>query len=421
MFIDKTKLSLVAGDGGNGIVAYRREKYVPMGGPAGGDGGRGSDIIFVGDRNLSTLLDLRYNKIIKGRKGENGMNNRAHGRGASPVYVKVPVGTVIKDKDNELIADITQDQQEVVIAKGGRGGRGNVKFATNSNPAPDIAENGEPGQNMEVIVELKLLADVGLVGLPSVGKSTLLSVVTAAKPEIADYHFTTIVPNLGVVKDEDGFSFVMADLPGLIEGASQGKGLGIQFLRHIERCRVIVHVVDMAAVEGRDPIEDFEKVNSELEEYNPSLLKRPMIVVANKADLDGFEENYNRFYDKYRDKYPIFKVSSLSNQGLREVLYKITEILQNTDTIYETFDTIKVYKFENEDEFNINIDEDGIYVLTGPKVERLFAMSRFDSDEQIAMFARKMRHYGIDDALRKAGAKDGDSVNIEGLIFEFIE
>ncbi|WP_423364621.1 GTPase ObgE [Mycoplasma sp. P36-A1] len=420
MFIDKVKLELFAGDGGNGIVAFRREKYVPMGGPAGGDGGSGADIVFVGDRNLSTLLDLRYNRIIKAEKGENGMSKRKHGKGSKPRYIKVPVGTIIKDFNNELIADITKDGQEAIIAKGGRGGRGNVRFSSNANPAPDIAENGEPGEAIEVIVELKLLADAGLVGMPSVGKSTLLSVVTAAKPEIADYHFTTIVPNLGVVQADDGSSFVMADLPGLIEGASQGKGLGHQFLRHIERCRVIVHIIDMAAVEGRDPIEDFEKINRELEEYNPSLMKRPMIVVANKADMAGFEENYNKFYDKYRDQYEIFKVSAITKSGLSSVLYRISELVRETNIVYDTFDTVKVYRFEDEDSFDITKDGD-VFVLSGPKIERLFKMTNFNTEDGIARFARKMRHLGIDDALRKAGIKHGDLVKIEEFMFEFID
>lgn len=420
MFVDKVKLTLKAGDGGNGMSAFRREKYVPMGGPSGGDGGRGGDIIFRGDRNLSTLLDLRYNKVIKASKGENGMNKKCHGSNAQPTIVKVPVGTIVKDSDGEMIADIVNDGQEKVVASGGRGGRGNVRFATNGNPAPDISENGEPGEDIDVIVELKLLADVGLVGLPSVGKSTFLSVVTAAKPEIADYHFTTIVPNLGVVKSDDGNSFVMADLPGLIEGASQGKGLGIQFLRHIERCRVIVHIVDMAAVEGRDPIEDFEKINAELEAYNPSLIKRPMIVVANKADLDGFEENFNRFYDKYYDQYEIFKVSTIIHEGLQAVLYRISELLKESVLTYETFDNVKVYKFEDEDQFEITKDED-VYVLTGPKISRLFKMTNFDSEEGVARFAQKLRYYGIDDALREAGAKNKDLVRIEDFIFEFVE
>lgn len=420
MFIDKTKLHLSAGDGGDGMVAFRREKYVPMGGPAGGDGGKGSDIIFRGDRNLSTLLDLRYNKKVKGPKGQNGMSQKAHGKNAEPTIINVPVGTTIKDANDELIADIVRDGQEEIIAKAGRGGRGNVRFASNSNPAPNISENGEPGQELDVIVELKLLADCGLVGLPSVGKSTFLSVVTAAKPEIADYHFTTIVPNLGVVKVDDGSSFVMADLPGLIEGASQGKGLGMQFLRHIERCRVIVHIVDMAAVEGRDPIEDFEKINKELAEYNPALMKRPMIVVANKNDLDSFDENYNRFYDKYRDQYEIFKVSTIKHEGISPVLYRIKELLEETIEMYDTFDTVKVYKFEDEDSFEV-VKEDGVYVLKGPKIERAFKMTNFNTEDGVARFARKMRHMGIDDELRRLGAKNGDIVRIMDFEFEFLE
>jgi len=420
VFVDKVKLELHAGDGGNGMVAFRREKYVPMGGPAGGDGGNGSDIIFVGDRNLSTLLDLRYNRVIKADKGENGKSKRQHGKASNPRYIKVPVGTVIKDENNELIADITKDGQEAIIAKGGRGGRGNVRFATNANPAPDIAENGEPGEVMDVIVELKLLADVGLVGLPSVGKSTFLSVVTAAKPEIADYHFTTIVPNLGVVKDDEGNSFVMADLPGLIEGASQGKGLGHQFLRHIERCRVIVHIVDMASVEGRDPIEDFETINKELEEYNPGLMKRPMLVAANKMDMPGFEENYDRFYEKYRDQYEIFKISAITREGISALLYRVGQLVRETNIIFETFDTVKVYKYHDDDYYEITKDGD-VFVLEGPRIEKLFKMTNFNTDDGIARFARQMRQMGIDDALRAKGIQNGDLVRIEDFVFEFID
>lgn len=420
MFIDKTRLELNAGDGGDGMVAFRREKYVPLGGPAGGDGGDGSDIIFQGDRNLSTLLDLRYNKKIKGPKGQNGMSKSRHGKNAEPTIIRVPVGSTIKDTNDELIADIIRDGQEVVIAKGGRGGRGNIRFASNSNPAPHLSENGEPGQELEVIVELKLLADCGLVGLPSVGKSTFLSVVTAAKPEIADYHFTTIVPNLGVVQVADGSSFVMADLPGLIEGASQGKGLGMQFLRHIERCRVIVHIVDMAAVEGRDPIEDFEKVNQELKEYNPDLLKRPMIVVANKADLASFTKNYERFYDKYHDQYEIFKVSTIKHEGIEPVLYRIKELLEENSAVPETFDKVKVYKFEDEESFEI-VKEDGVFVVQGPKIERLFKMTNFNTEDGIARFARQLRRLGIEDELRSLGAKNGDTVRVMDFEFEFID
>ena len=420
MFVDKVKLKLEAGDGGNGIVAFRREKYVPLGGPAGGDGGMGGDIIFKGDRNLSTLLDLRYNKIIKGLKGENGMPKKCHGKNAEATIIRVPIGTIVKDNEGMLLADITKDDQEMVIAKGGRGGRGNARFATNNNPAPDISENGEPGEKLDVVVELKLLADVGLVGLPSVGKSTFLSVVTAAKPEIADYHFTTIVPNLGVVKSGDGFSFVMADLPGLIEGASQGKGLGLQFLRHIERCRVIVHLIDMSGKEGRDPLEDFAKINQELFEYNETLRQRKMIVVANKMDLPHAEENFNRFYDEYHEYYDIFPVSTLKHEGLRDVLFKISDILKNNPIIYDTFDAVKVISYNDEDYIAVDYHDDAYYI-SNSKVEKAFAMTNFNTDEGASRFSKLMRNYGVDDALRKAGAKNGDTIVILDYAFEFID
>ncbi|MDR3215561.1 MAG: GTPase ObgE [Bacilli bacterium] len=420
MFVDKVKLKLEAGDGGNGIVAFRREKYVPLGGPAGGDGGRGSDIIFKGDRNLSTLLDLRYNKIIKGNKGENGMTKKCHGKNAGPTIIKVPIGTIIKDNNDMLLGDIVEDQQEIIIAKGGRGGRGNARFATNNNPAPDISENGEPGERLDIIVELKLLADVGLVGLPSVGKSTFLSVVTAAKPEIADYHFTTIIPNLGVVKSDDGFSFVMADLPGLIEGANQGKGLGLQFLRHIERCRVIVHIIDMSGKEGRDPLNDFKVINKELFEYNETLLNRKMIVVANKMDLPNAEDNFDRFWDKYHKQYDIFKVSTLMHDGLKDVLYKISDILKNTPINYDTFDTVKVFGYNNDDYIDIKVIN-GEYYVNGPRIEKAFKMANFNTEDGISRFSKLMRMYGVDDALRKAGAKNEDTIVILDYTFEFID
>ena len=290
-FIDKTRIYIEAGKGGDGVVAFRKEAYVPKGGPAGGDGGRGGSIIFEATTSLSTLLDLRYKREYKARNGENGMPKKMAGRSADDLVIKVPVGTMILNEETgAVMADLTHDKQRAVIAKGGRGGRGNARFATSRNPAPTICERGEPGEKFGVICELKLLADVGLVGFPSVGKSTLLSVVSRARPEIADYHFTTIVPNLGVVQSKDGRSFVMADLPGLIEGASQGKGLGHQFLRHIERCRVIVHVVDMGSVEGRDPIEDYRIINEELAQYKYRLLERPQIVVANKMDMEGLKK-----------------------------------------------------------------------------------------------------------------------------------
>ncbi|MFL6516707.1 MAG: GTPase ObgE, partial [Bacillus sp. (in: firmicutes)] len=295
MFVDQTKIYVKAGDGGNGMVAFRKEKYIPKGGPAGGDGGKGANVVFEVNEGLRTLMDFRYQRHFKAPRGEHGMSKNQHGAGAKDMIVKVPPGTVVIDeKTKEVLADLVENGQQAIIARGGRGGRGNSRFATPANPAPELSENGEPGQEREVILELKLLADVGLVGFPSVGKSTLLSVVSSARPKIAEYHFTTIVPNLGMVETEDGRSFVMADLPGLIEGASEGVGLGHQFLRHIERTRVIVHVIDMAAMEGRDPYEDYLTINKELKEYNLRLTERPQVIVANKMDMPEAEENLKK-------------------------------------------------------------------------------------------------------------------------------
>ena len=321
MFVDQTKIYVKGGDGGNGMVAFRREKYVPMGGPAGGDGGKGADVVFEVNEGLRTLMDFRYQRHWKAPRGEHGMSKNQHGKNAKDMIVKVPPGTVVMDAETkEVIADLVEHGQRAVIAKGGRGGRGNSRFATPANPAPELAENGEPGQERDVILELKLLADVGLVGFPSVGKSTLLSVVSSAKPKIAEYHFTTIVPNLGMVETEDNRSFVMADLPGLIEGASEGVGLGHQFLRHIERTRVIVHVIDMAAMEGRDPYEDYLTINKELEEYNLRLTERPQIIVANKMDMPEAEENLQKFKERLEEDYPDFSDFSIIKKRLERAI-----------------------------------------------------------------------------------------------------
>ncbi|MER2064368.1 MAG: GTPase ObgE, partial [Alkalibacterium sp.] len=324
MFLDQVKVNVKAGNGGDGMVAFRREKYVPDGGPAGGDGGQGGDVIFIVDEGLRTLMDFRYNRHFKAEHGENGMSKGMHGRGAKDLFVKVPPGTVVKDAvTGTMYADLTEHEQKAVIAKGGRGGRGNIRFASPRNPAPEIAENGEPGEEKEIELELKVLADVGLIGFPSVGKSTLLSVVSAARPKIGAYHFTTLVPNLGMVKTEDGRSFVLADMPGLIEGASQGVGLGIEFLRHIERTRVLLHVVDMSGVEGRDPVEDYYTINQELEEYDLKLRERPQIVIANKMDMPDAEENLQAFRQKVGEDVQIFPISAVSRQGLKELLFAI--------------------------------------------------------------------------------------------------
>ncbi|WP_243297473.1 GTPase ObgE [Bacillus litorisediminis] len=428
MFVDQAKIYVKGGDGGNGMVAFRREKYVPKGGPAGGDGGKGADVIFEVEEGLRTLVDFRYKRHFKAPRGEHGMSKSMHGKNAPDMIVKVPPGTIVRDEDTqEIIADLTRHGQRAVIAKGGRGGRGNIRFATPANPAPEIAENGEPGQERYVILELKLLADVGLVGFPSVGKSTLLSVVSSARPKIGEYHFTTIVPNLGVVEAGDGRSFVMADLPGLIEGAHQGVGLGIQFLRHIERTKVIVHVIDMASVEGRDPYEDFVTIQNELEQYNLRLTERPIIIVANKMDVPEAEENLKKFRNQLDRDYPIFPISAVTKDGVRELLLKIADVLDETPEFplnleEETEENRVVYKHENkESDFSIRRESDGSFVIFGDKIERLFKMTDFSRDESVRRFARQLRGMGIDEALRQRGASDGDIVRIMDYEFEFIE
>ncbi|PDM41477.1 GTPase ObgE [Parageobacillus yumthangensis] len=428
MFVDQVKIYVKGGDGGNGMVAFRREKYVPKGGPAGGDGGKGGDVVFVVDEGLRTLMDFRYQRHFKAPRGENGMSKNQHGKNGEDLIVKVPPGTVVIDADtNQVLADLTENGQRFVVAKGGRGGRGNTRFATPANPAPEIAENGEPGEERNVILELKLLADVGLVGFPSVGKSTLLSVVSAAKPKIAEYHFTTLVPNLGVVETDDGRSFVMADLPGLIEGAHQGVGLGHQFLRHIERTRVIVHVIDMAATEGRDPYEDYLVINEELKQYNLRLTERPQIIAANKMDMPNAEENLQKFREKIGDDVPIFPISAVTKQGVRELLFAIADLLETTPEfplheVEEPAVQRVVYKYEKEEPpFTITRGSDGAFILSGEKVEKLFKMTDFSREESIRRFARQLRAMGVDDALRERGAKDGDIVRLLDYEFEFVD
>ncbi|KZZ86086.1 GTPase ObgE [Bacillus sp. SJS] len=429
MFVDQVKIYVKGGDGGNGMVAYRREKYVPDGGPAGGDGGKGANVIFEVEEGLRTLMDFRYQRHFKAERGEHGMSKNMHGRNAEQMIVKVPPGTVVMDDDTkQVIADLTEHGQQAIIARGGRGGRGNTRFATPSNPAPEIAENGEPGQERYIVMELKLLADVGLVGFPSVGKSTLLSVVSAAKPKIADYHFTTLAPNLGMVETQDGRSFVMADLPGLIEGAHEGIGLGHQFLRHIERTRVIVHVIDMSGLEGRDPYEDYLTINDELKQYNLRLTERPQIIVANKMDMPDSEENLKIFKEKLQDDYPVFAVSAATRDGIRDLLFKIADTLENTPEfpLYEDEEDPGVHRVvytleEEETPFIITRDSAGIFDVTGEKVERLFKMTDFSREESVRRFARQLRTMGVDEALRKKGAKDGDIVRLLEFEFEFVD
>ena len=422
LFVDQVSIYVKAGDGGNGIAAFRREKYVPKGGPAGGDGGNGGDVIFRVDEGLNTLMDFRYNRHFKAERGENGMSKGKHGKNAPPLIIPVPPGTTVYDEDTgELIADLTQHGQEAVIAKGGVGGRGNIRFATSRNPAPNLAENGAPGEEKNIRLELKVIADVGLVGFPSVGKSTLLSVVSAARPKIADYHFTTLSPNLGVVDTEDGRSFVMADLPGLIEGAHEGVGLGHQFLRHVERTRLIVHVIDMASIEGRDPYEDYEKINEELKAYDEKLMEKPQIIVANKMDIPNAKENLAHFQAKLPKDVEVFPISAITKEGLRQLLFAIADKLEQIPKTVETEEQVVIEHKKEEEPFTISRADDGVFILAGEKVERLFKMTNFHSDEAVQRFARQLRRMGVDDALRERGATDGDTVRILDFEFEFIE
>lgn len=425
MFVDQVKIYVKGGDGGNGAVSFRREKYVPLGGPAGGDGGRGGDVIFVVDEGLRTLVDFRYQKHFKGPRGEHGRNKSQHGAGAEDMFVRVPPGTTIIDDDTkEVIADLVEHGQQAVVAKGGRGGRGNIRFANSSNPAPHISENGEPGQERYILLELKLIADVGLVGYPSVGKSTLLSSVTAAKPKIAAYHFTTLTPNLGVV-DLGEQSFVMADLPGLIEGAHEGVGLGHQFLRHVERTRLIVHVIDMAGVDGRDPYEDYLQINRELALYNLKLEERPQIIAANKMDIPESQENLRRFKEKVPDV-TVYEISAATRQGVQELMYAVGDVLATipdkpaVEEVAEVEERV-VFRAEKEpDPFEISRDND-VFVVSGEKIEKLVRMTNLNSYDAAQRFARMMRNMGVDEALRKHGAKDGDTVRIGKLEFDFVE
>ncbi|MEK4977125.1 MULTISPECIES: GTPase ObgE [Bacillales] len=431
MFVDKAKVYVKGGDGGDGLIAFRREKYVPEGGPAGGDGGKGGDVIFRVDEGLRTLMDFRYQKHFKAKRGEKGRNKSQHGANAESMIVRIPPGTILTDDDTgEVIGDLTRHGQQVVVARGGRGGRGNIRFATPNNPAPELAENGEEGEERYVTMELKVMADVGLVGFPSVGKSTLLSVVSAAQPKIGAYHFTTITPNLGMVEVGDGRNFVMADLPGLIEGAHEGVGLGHEFLRHVERTRVIIHVVDMAGTEGRDPFEDWQKINDEIRLYNPVLIDRPQIVAANKMDMPEAEEYLAAFKEKVKEIRPdieVMPISSLTRQGIQELLYRTIDVLESIpdepaiEEVSEVSER-KVYKFkaQNDNSFTVTRDNE-MYVVHSERIERMLKRMQMNSHDAILKLARTMRHMGIDEELRKRGATEGTIVRIGDFEFEFVE
>ncbi|MEK4512441.1 GTPase ObgE [Paenibacillus anaericanus] len=431
MFVDKAKIYVKGGDGGDGLVAFRREKYVPEGGPAGGDGGKGGDVIFQVDEGLRTLMDFRYQRHFKGDRGIKGRNKSQHGANAEKMIVRIPPGTIIIDDDTqEVIADMTRHGQQVVVAKGGRGGRGNTRFATPNNTAPEIAEHGEEGQERWIVLELKVMADVGLVGFPSVGKSTLLSVVSAAQPKIGAYHFTTITPNLGVVEVSEGRSFVMADLPGLIEGAHEGVGLGHEFLRHVERTRVIIHVVDMSGSEGRDPFDDWEKINAELRQYNADLENRPQIVAANKMDMPDSADNLVKFREqvsKVRPDLEILPISSLTRQGVQELLYRAADLLDQipeAPAIEEVteINERKIYTLdEGEDEGFTIRRENETFIVESVKIERMMKRMQLNTHDAILKLARTLRHMGVDEELRKRGAKDGTLVQIADFEFEFVE
>ena len=430
VFYDRATIQVKAGKGGDGMVAFRREKYVPDGGPAGGDGGKGGSVIFKVDSGLRTLLDFRHKRDFKAKPGENGMSKSMYGRGAEDLIVKVPPGTIVRNAETKaLIADLVEDGQEVVVAKGGRGGRGNIRFATHKNPAPDIAENGEPGEEFELDLELKVLADVGLVGFPSVGKSTLLSVISSAKPKIADYHFTTLNPQLGMAQSPNGEQFVVADLPGLIEGAHTGVGLGIHFLKHIERTKVLLHVIDMAAMEGRDPFEDYKIIQEELGSYHLRLLERPMLIVANKMDQPQAEENLEKFKkdlaDNLAEGEEMPEISAYRREGLQALLARTAEVLEETEFFplnEEVVETHIVYGLEEEEApFKVTRDPDGTWVLYGDKIEKLFKMTNMEHDESVMRFSRQLRGMGVDSTLREKGAENGDLVRILNFSFEFVD
>lgn len=423
MFIDVAKIFVKAGKGGNGVVAWRREKYEPAGGPYGGDGGKGGSIILYADEGIRTLMDFRYKRSYTGQNGEDGRAKKQFGADGEDIILKVPVGTLVKDEETgKVIVDLKDPGQEFAIAKGGKGGRGNARFATATRQAPGFAEAGRKGQERHIILELKLLADVGLIGFPNVGKSTLLSIVSAARPKIANYHFTTLKPNLGVVRVADEKSFVIADIPGLIEGASKGAGLGHDFLRHIERTRVLVHVLDASGSEGRDPIDDFYKINQELSQYNEKLMDKPQIIAANKIDITGAEEWVTRIKEEFEPKgIAVYEISAASQSGIKELLYAVWNMLENTEIIYETYDELLEEEYEDINDEIIVRKEEGDYIVEGGFMERLLQSTYMDDNESLKYFQEMLRKKGIVDELKALGITEGESVFICGYEFEFYE
>ena len=421
MFVDEVVLNLEAGRGGDGCMAFHREKFVAMGGPFGGNGGKGGDIIFTVNEGLRTLIDLKYKKVFKGNPGLNGEGKNKNGKAAEDTIISVPLGTTIKDNNTGVvIADLTKKDDKVIVCYGGRGGRGNVSLATRSNPCPSYAERGEPGEVRQIKVELRMLADVGLVGLPSVGKSTILSMISNANPKIASYHFTTLSPNLGVVKTKTGYSYTVADLPGLIEGASNGVGLGHKFLKHIERTKIIAHVIDMSGSEGRDPYEDYLVIRNELKEFSDKLMNKEEIIIANKMDIEGSKENLEVFKTKVDKK--IFEISAANNIGLDKVIDELETLVKNTkeEDLYDkdSIESHVLYKFKYEKPYTI-IKENNIYIIKGDIVEKMFKMTNFNTEEAISRFSKKLRNLGIDDELEKMGVQEGDIIRILDYEFEY--
>ena len=423
MFIDSAKIKIKAGDGGNGAVSFRREKYVAAGGPDGGDGGRGGNVVFQVDDNLSTLADFRYKRKYAAARGGDGRGNRCSGKKADDLLIRVPRGTLLRDAETgRLVADLSGDEPQV-IARGGRGGWGNSHFATPTRQVPNFAKPGTPGEEMELVMELKLLADVGLVGFPNVGKSTLISVVSEAKPNIANYHFTTLTPVLGVVRMGKGRSFVMADIPGLIEGASGGAGLGHQFLRHVDRCRLLLHVVDVSGSEGRDPKEDFRIINEELKKFNPELAERPMLVAGNKCDLTDDEtvEEFRRFVEE--QGYEFFPIMAAIAYEVQPLLNRISELLTKLPPILRYEPEPK--ELPKEDSFSghrVQITkQDGVYLVEGDWLPQLIRSVNFDDYESLQYFQRVLISSGVIDALREAGVQEGDTVSMYDLEFDFME
>ena len=424
MFTDYAKIIIKSGNGGDGAITFRREKYVAAGGPDGGDGGKGGDIYFRVDPNANTLIDFRYTKKFKAQNGENGSGGNKYGKSGEDLYIDVPIGTIIRDAESgKIVADLSKDGQVELVLKGGRGGKGNSHFATATRQVPRFAQAGEDGEEKEVILELKLLADVGLLGFPNVGKSTFLSVVTDAKPKIANYHFTTIEPNLGVVKTEKGDSFVIADIPGIIEGASEGIGLGIQFLRHVERTRLLLHVIDVSGIEGRNPVQDFHTINEELKKYSEKLSQRKQIIVANKIDIMQDDTGYKELEKLAKEQnIEIFKISGATGQGIKELLNRVSEVLKTLpkEEIVDEEDRVVYTLNDDSNDFTVR-KEDGIFIIEGKAINRLMGRINIDDNESMYYFEKSLKQLGIEAELKKQGIKEGDTVKVLNWTFEWYE